>query len=68
MYMLEGQWYNVFPSPGRAVAPAILNPYRVSEWSYSSPHDLAKTGIYSDKIIEDWQVELGHSRRPERGR
>ncbi|UOW66029.1 glycoprotein [odonatan chu-related virus 136] len=58
LYELQGKWYNIYPTPISVPDPIHLNPNRDREWSYKSPNELSKSGIYTEENIQSWQQSL----------
>lgn len=58
MYKIDGQWYNVSPYLTRGLAPYIMKPNTNATWTYLSPYELAKNGIYTQDDLEDFHKAI----------
>lgn len=52
-YKVGSSWYPISPKPVLAVPPMVINPQTELTWQYKDPVDLANSGIYSSKDLEN---------------
>lgn len=51
-------WYKFLPKPTRTENPSTLNPITTATWEYCSPAELASTGIYTLKDLEQMRNRI----------
>ena len=52
-YKVGSSWYQISPKPVLAVPPTVINPQTEITWQYKDPVDLANSGIYTTKDLEN---------------
>ncbi|KAL7289462.1 hypothetical protein TKK_0016653 [Trichogramma kaykai] len=50
-FLIDDQWFKIVPGPVLTVPPLTLKPNSNPTWTYTSPQNLATSGIYSDKDL-----------------
>ncbi|KAL7289543.1 hypothetical protein TKK_0016517 [Trichogramma kaykai] len=50
-FLIDDQWFKMVPGPVLTVPPVTLKPNSNPTWTYTSPQNLATSGIYSDKDL-----------------
>ena len=53
MYEIDQAWHRISPHPIEVRPPQILHPKTKLNWHYASPSDLATSGIYTQKELEN---------------
>ena len=52
LYYVENQWYKILPLPTTAENPTIMKPMTRPTWKYTNPAELATSGIYTEKELD----------------
>lgn len=58
MFKIESQWMRMHPHPVHAPSPIELTAAPQEIWTYNEPHNLMKSGIYSEATLADYQKRL----------
>ncbi|XP_076669653.1 uncharacterized protein LOC143369499 [Andrena cerasifolii] len=53
MYEIDQAWHRISPHPIEVRSPQVLHPKTKLNWHYTSPSDLATSGIYTQKELEN---------------
>lgn len=51
-YKLSDRWYKILPLPTESRQPTIVKPMTKNSWVYENTQNLATSGIYSDKEVQ----------------
>lgn len=51
-YLVNEHWYKILPQVVEALPPAVIQPSKPNTWKYINPEDLATSGIYTEKEID----------------
>lgn len=52
-YLLGESWYKILPRPTETLAPITIQPMTKPTWKYINPAELATSGIYTEKDLEE---------------
>ena len=52
-FSIGDTWYKILPRPTETFAPTVIKPLTRATWKYTSPENLASTGIYSERDLKD---------------
>lgn len=57
-YFVGDVWYRMMPKPVTALTPEILKPLSEPTWKYTNPADLATSGIYTEKDLDQLRERI----------
>lgn len=58
MYQFQGAWYKLIPSPTETLAPQKVAPMTKLTWKYTSPGELAISGIYTQADLDNMRENI----------
>ncbi|KOC58642.1 hypothetical protein WH47_02381 [Habropoda laboriosa] len=53
MFQIQENWYKLNPKPAESLSPPAIRPLTTPTWHYKSPANLATSGIYTQKHIDE---------------